>query len=141
ARDLGRKLGCYGHVVQLRRTAVGAFDQAEAVTLDALRAASDGEPAADDRGAPDALQNGGPDAVAQSYLQPVATALRALDEVPLSEADAGRLRRGQSVIMRGRDAPIRSSGIAYATARGDVVALGEVDRGQFIPTRVFNLSR
>ena len=38
ARDLGRELGCLGHVVALRRTAVGSFTQDCAVGLDALRA-------------------------------------------------------------------------------------------------------
>ncbi|MEM1307013.1 MAG: tRNA pseudouridine(55) synthase TruB [Pseudomonadota bacterium] len=126
ARDLGRMLGCFGHVVQLRRTAVGAFAQDQAVTLDALRAVANGDDVSDP-----------PHAVAQAYLQPISVALRSLEEVALTQNDAGRLRRGQSVILRGRDAPIHA-GVAYATAKGELVALGEVDRGQFIPTRVFN---
>jgi tRNA pseudouridine55 synthase len=39
ARDLGAALGVGGHLVALRRTAVGAFTLAEAVPLDALLAA------------------------------------------------------------------------------------------------------
>jgi tRNA pseudouridine55 synthase len=39
ARDLGAALGVGGHLTALRRTAVGAFTLAEAVTLDALAAA------------------------------------------------------------------------------------------------------
>src|SRR5580704_15810917 len=38
ARDLGRELNCFGHVVALRRTAVGSFTQDCAVTLEALQA-------------------------------------------------------------------------------------------------------
>ena len=37
ARDLGRDLGCRGHVVALRRAAVGPFDEQDAVTPDELR--------------------------------------------------------------------------------------------------------
>ncbi len=33
ARDLGRALGCYGHVVELRRTRVGPFDASAAIPL------------------------------------------------------------------------------------------------------------
>ena len=37
ARDMGRALGCLGHVIALRRTRVAPFDEAQAVTLEALR--------------------------------------------------------------------------------------------------------
>ena len=36
ARDLGRALGCYGHVIELRRTRVGPFSADAAVGLDRL---------------------------------------------------------------------------------------------------------
>ncbi len=45
ARDLGRKLGCFGHVISLRRTRVGPFDDASSITLaqlEALHALDDG---------------------------------------------------------------------------------------------------
>src|SRR4028119_1950227 len=34
ARDLGRALGCLGHIAALRRTRVGPFSDADAVTVD-----------------------------------------------------------------------------------------------------------
>src|SRR5690606_1458323 len=40
-RDLAIALGTRGHVAALRRTAVGGFSEAEAVTMDALEAAAD----------------------------------------------------------------------------------------------------
>ena len=39
ADDLGRRLGCGGHLVALRRTAVGPFDVEEAVSLERLETA------------------------------------------------------------------------------------------------------
>src|SRR6516162_7976754 len=36
ARDLGRALGCYGHVIELRRTRVGPFAADVAIALDRL---------------------------------------------------------------------------------------------------------
>jgi len=39
ADDLGRRLGCGGHLAALRRTAVGPFDVDEAVSLERLEAA------------------------------------------------------------------------------------------------------
>jgi len=126
ARDLGRKLGCYGHVVELRRTRVGGFTVDESVTLDDLRASQE-EDEADPAGG-----------VARAYLRPVSEALKGITELSISDADAGRLKRGQSILMRGRDAPI-AGGVAFATVKGDLIALGELANGEFIPTRVFNL--
>ena len=41
ARDMGRALGCLGHVIALRRTRVAGFSEAEAVTMEALQAAAE----------------------------------------------------------------------------------------------------
>ncbi len=51
---------------------------------------------------------------------------------------AARLRRGQSVILRGRDAPAEG-GPVYAACGGVVIAVGMVERGELVPNRVFNL--
>ncbi len=122
ARDMGRTLGCFGHVVQLRRTRVGPFMEADAVSLDELREAAD--PA------------NGPD-IGQ-FLLPVEAALDAVPELVVSQTDAANLTLGRSVLIRGRDAPILSGPI-YATCKGRIVALGEVEKGALHPTRVFNL--
>jgi tRNA pseudouridine55 synthase len=120
ARDLGRLLGCYGHVSMLRRTRVGDFDEDSSVKIDALRrAAESGDPAQ-----------------LQGLLQPIASALGDLFELAVSSADAARLARGQSVLIRGRDAPILS-GPAFATCKGELVALGEIEQGELRPSRVF----
>ena len=63
-----------------------------------------------------------------------------LSELPCIVVDrnsAARLRRGQSILLRGRDAPV-GLGDAYATARGKLVAIGEIDGGEFRPKRVFH---
>jgi len=136
ARDMGRRLGCYGHVIALRRTRVGPFSEDEAVTkaeLEAAAAAFHGDGAAD--GADPAP---GSDAALQDLLLPVESALANLLSVNVSSGDASRLKRGQPVLMRGRDAPILS-GPFFATCKGQIVALGEADRGELRPTRVFNI--
>ena len=38
ARDLGRLLGCFGHVTALRRTRVGPFFEDDSFTLDEIEA-------------------------------------------------------------------------------------------------------
>jgi len=121
ARDIGRDIGCLGHVTQLRRTRVGSFDETHTVALEAVTALRDS-----------------PTAVADTakLVMPVETALDDLPEVRLDRADAERVRRGQAVLIKGRDAPILE-GEAFATAAGDLVAIGEMERGSFKPTRVF----
>ncbi|MBS0252446.1 MAG: tRNA pseudouridine(55) synthase TruB [Proteobacteria bacterium] len=122
ARDLGRLMGCYGHVIALRRTEVGPFDEARSISMETLLAASQSE---------DPVQ------IAQLLL-PVEAALADLPELLVSQSDAATLARGQTVIIRGRDAPIMT-GPAYATSKGRLIALGELAKGALHPTRVFNL--
>jgi tRNA pseudouridine55 synthase len=59
-------------------------------------------------------------------------------ELQITSSDAGRLRLGQPVLIRGRDAPIMK-GEVYAISKGQLVAMGEIERGELHPTRVFNL--
>ena len=117
ARDLGRMLGCHGHVRALRRTRVGPFSEAEACAVTPL-------------------SEGGPEA-ALAHLRPVETALDAIPGVAVSRDMGLRLMRGQPVILRGRDAPV--GGKAFATCAGILVAVGDVERGELVPHRVFHL--
>ena len=122
ARDIGRKLGCFGHVTALRRLRVGPFDDEIAIPLDELA---------------ETFEEGGFEAL-EEFLHPVEAALHDLTELQVTPADAANLARGQAVLLRGRDAPM-FTGAFYATSRGKLVALGEADKGQLRPTRVFNL--
>jgi tRNA pseudouridine55 synthase len=120
ARDLGRALGCYSHVVALRRLCVGPFDESRAVAIDALRA------------------GGGANEQPLGLLA-VEAALVDVMALTVSDTDAARLAQGQPVLIRGRDAPILT-GMAYAISKGRLVALGELVKGELRPTRVFNLN-
>jgi tRNA pseudouridine55 synthase len=120
ARDLGRALGCLGHVAALRRTRVGPFAEEDAVKVGDLEAARDG--------AGEGLA---------AVLRPVESALSELPSVAISRDSAARLMRGQPVILRGREAP--PEGKLYATCGGVLVAVGDVERGELVPHRVFNL--
>jgi tRNA pseudouridine55 synthase len=123
ARDLGLALQTLAHVSELRRTRVGAFTEENAISLAKLEEL--GHSAA------------GRDALL-SVLRPVETALDDIPALAVSGQDAARLKRGQPVLIRGRDAPILK-GPVYATSRGMLVAVGEVSQGELRPTRVFNL--
>jgi tRNA pseudouridine55 synthase len=123
ARDFGRLLGCFGHITALRRTRVGPFGEGEAVTLEELQAAGEEGPQAPDL---------------KALVQPVERALSSLPAVAVGNHEAQRLRNGQSVILRGRDAPI-VIGQAYATLHGRLVALVEGEAGELRPRRAFHL--
>jgi tRNA pseudouridine55 synthase len=124
ARDLGRLLGCLGHVAALRRTAVGPFDEDVGVSLDALQRPRPDETAAAELAA----------------LLPVEAGLAALPALRVSTSDAGRLTRGQAVLLRGRDAPVMAGWVAVSS-QGALIALAEVEKGELRPRRIFNLPR
>ena len=113
ARDLAEALGTRGHVSDLRRTAVGPFDEARAVTLEALEGA-------DDR---DALLLG------------VEAGLAGLPEIRLAPAQAAQLRHGNRVLLTGAGALVAADG-AWASCRGEAIAIGAVEQGHFVPRRV-----
>ncbi len=115
ARDLGRRVGCYGHVCALRRTRVGPFHEADAVTLPELE-----DPAS-----------------RAKALRRVEAGLMDLPRVVVDSTVAAKLRRGQPIILRGHDAPF--DGFAYAACGGVIIAVGAVEKGELIPGRVFNL--
>jgi tRNA pseudouridine55 synthase len=119
ARDMGRLLGCFGHVSALRRAGVGPFREQDGVSLDRLEAA-------------DAATLAG-------LLQPVAAGVQGLPTFSVSRADAARLARGQAVLLRGRDAPIVEGSVAIFT-QGDLIALAEAAEGELRPRRIFNLN-
>ncbi len=125
ARDMGRVLGCFGHVSALRRTAVGPFTAETMISLEHLEAmchrAASGEASLADA------------------ILPVETALDDIPALAVSRADAARLTRGQPALLRGRDAP-NFRGSVYVTVAGQLLALAELDHGEIVPKRVFNLA-
>src|SRR5258708_2797322 len=125
ARDMGRILGCYGHICALRRALVGPFGENDMIPLEQLEAlcnrAASGEGSLADA------------------LLPLETALDDIPALAVTRADAARLHRGQAVLLRGRDAP-NCSGTVYVTVAGRLLALAEIGNGELIPKRVFNLT-
>lgn len=126
ARDLGRDLGCFGHVAALRRTYVAPFGEDDLVPLATLTDLQ----AVDDEG--ERL------AALDSHLIEASHALSLLPHLAVSGDQAQRLRHGNPVLLRGRDAPLPAAE-AYATSNGKLVAIGEIAGGEFRPRRVFGV--
>ena len=123
ARDLGRLLGCYGHVISLRRTFVEPFEEDDSVSLDTL-ISLDGD-----------LQQ------LDSYLVSCRDALSFFDQIDISGDFARRIRLGNSVLLRdlddlsnlsdGRDVCVIHDGL--------LVSIGYIDGIEFRPRRVFGV--
>ena len=123
ARDMGRALGCLGHVSALRRLEVAPFDEGDMIGWDEVLATETLEP--EERHA----------ALDAMLLDPV-EALEGQPRVELSGDQATRVLNGNPVILRGRDAPLPAEH-AHAVHRGRLVALGRIGEGAFQPSRVF----
>ena len=125
ARDLGRALGVCGHVASLRRSRVGPFGEADMIPLEQAQSLCHRAAAGEGHLA--------------DALLPVETALDDIPALAVSPADAARLQRGQAVLMRGRDAPI-VRGMVQVACSGQLLAIAEVEQGEIVPRRVFNLT-
>ena len=134
ARDMGRQLGCFGHVSMLRREEVFPFTAEDFVTVEELEAArGEGEAVDGDEEQADTRARF---AAIDALLIDTAAALEDLPHVALNDEAATRVRLGNPVIVRGRDAPVQADE-AYVTARGKLLAIGFIEAGQFNPRRVF----
>jgi tRNA pseudouridine55 synthase len=122
ARDLGRALGCFGHVTALRRTATGPFTENDMISLEKLEEFSHN----------DAGRK------AMTVIRPLRTALDDIPALALSEAESGRLRQGQSVVVRSVGSP-REGGIVLVLSNEKPQALAALKDGVLHPKRVFNL--
>ncbi len=124
ARDIGRALDSPAHIVRLRRTAVGPFSEADAISLESL----------------DAL---GHSAAASEHLLPVEAALDDIPALDLTETEANSLRRGQAVSLlarahRDRVRDLTSGAVICAMSAGKAVALARFEEGGIRPVRVLN---
>jgi tRNA pseudouridine55 synthase len=118
ARDLGRVLGCYGHVLSLRRTWVGPFDIEDAVPLSEIeRLARTPE--------------------LDALIGPVASGLADMPELKASDQGAARLKNGNpGHVLPGE---VEYGAQAWASHGGQPVAVGRYRAGELHPERVFNL--
>ena len=134
ARDIGRKLGCYGYIAELRRIEVSPFTEDDFVELSEL------ERVAPEKGEPD--QDGNLPVRDFSALDDLligtGAALEFLPQYPLSDDQAHRVKMGNPVILRGRDAPVDEDEVCV-TQKGKLLAIGMIEKGQFKPKRVFTI--
>ena len=114
ARDLGRALGCGGHVVALRRVWSGPFDADAGVGMAEIEAGA---------------------TALEPRLLPLESALADLPELPVSPEGAARLRNGNPGPVLASDAEFGEE--AWASWQGRALAVGIYKAGELHPTRVF----
>jgi tRNA pseudouridine55 synthase len=128
-RDLGRALGCLGHVSALRRTRIGSFRVEDATPLASLEGFMH---------SPAAFE----------HLRPISTALDGIPAVAVTGPDAVRLRQGNPILIRPAMFAAVSEGhsgddlqglaVFCSTGEGEPVALTILQAGELRPFRVFN---
>ena len=125
ARDLGRALGSAAHVTSLRRMSVGQFHADHAISLDFLEKLTHS-------------------ASAFEHLHPVLSALDDIPALPISRAEATKLRHGQalpvlSTSAQQRVAMLKTGSAAIAIEGQTPVALVTLKARAICPVRVLNL--
>lgn len=117
ARDLGAKLGCFGHVITLRRVWSGPFDLDQAVNWDVF--ANLDSPTADD-----------------NLILPVEVSL---EDIPMGTTNA----EGATRIQNGNPGLCICSAeygdMVWVSYDGNPLAIGRYKSGEIHPSRVFNL--
>ena len=125
ARDLAHHLDTVGHVDWLRRTAVGPFTEADAISLDKIEAL-------------------GHIPLDSDLLMPIETVLDDIPALALTVQEAQRLKHGQSVSVlpvasRSAFKEIEQGDTVCAMSEGRLVALVRIVDGGIHPVRVMNL--
>ncbi len=115
ARDMGRLLGCLGHIVSLRRNKVGVFNEDNAIKIE------------------DLLQKNNIDIA----LLPAQIILTHLQEIKISEKEAQLITNGCCIKIYGFSG-LQGSNLCYTTRDNVIVAVGVIFDDVFRPKRVFN---
>jgi tRNA pseudouridine55 synthase len=123
ARDMGRMLGCLGHVSMLRRIAVGPFTEEHMISLEKLEELSHKAPGGN---------------AMEGALMPIETVLDGIPAVAIDGSQAQRLRQGQQVLLRGANAPIAQEAV-LVTSGGKPLAIGTIEQGYLKSKRLFIL--
>ena len=116
ARDLGRDLGCLGHVARLRRIWSGPFEAGDGIAFDRIDRANQAE--------------------IEAALLPIQSALADLPEMQATEIGAIRILNGNPGQVLGH-ADFGTE--VWVSRQGRALCIGRYMGGEVQPSRVFNL--
>lgn len=120
ARDLGLKMGCYGHVTSLRRISSGSFDLSMAAELDDIIKLSKSP----------ALNN---------FLYPLELGLTSMKQGTCTSSAAEKIKNGNSSPIFCEDAKCGEE--IWVSYRETPLAIGKYEAGVFLPKKVLNLTK
>ncbi len=118
ARDLGQALGCFGHVVQLRRVWAGPFEVSDGISFETL------DEMAKDR-------------KLDEFLLPLEAGLHDLHELACTPEGAAKMRNGNPGMVIASDVEYGEE--CWASLNGVPIAIGVYKSGELHPNRVFVL--
>ena len=121
ARDMGRELGCYGHISSLRRTFVEPFEEKDAIKLEKL------------------LELEGDHSQLDSLLISPLHSMHSYDHLKVDGDQARRIRLGNRVLIRKGMNPSRDSTNTQdicAVHENSLLAIGDIVNGEFRPRKV-----
>jgi tRNA pseudouridine55 synthase len=124
ARDMGRALGCLGHVTLLRRLAVGPFSEKDAISLEKLEELSHREPSENSL---------------SGLLRPIETVLDGIPALAVMDPEAARLKQGQRVPIQNLGDLSPETEAVLVTHMGKPLGLFKIEDGVLKPIRLFNL--
>ncbi|CAM3250672.1 tRNA pseudouridine55 synthase [Paracoccus aminovorans] len=116
ARDLGRTLGCLGHVARLRRIWSGPFDAEQGIAFDRIDRANQAE--------------------IEAALLPLQAALADLPQMQATEMGATRILNGNPGQVLGH---AEFGEEVWVARQGRALCIGRYMGGEVQPSRVFNL--
>ena len=124
ARDLGQELNTFAHVKKLRRTVVGPFSGADAISLDYLEGL-------------------GHSAANSEYFFDIKAVLAGIPALALKSDDVAKVRHGQAVPLQralkiGEKLEIKEGREVATFFDGKVFALAKVKDGEIKPHRILN---
>jgi tRNA pseudouridine55 synthase len=119
ARDLGIKLGCFGHVFSLRRTRIGGFLEDSMISLEKLE---------------ELVHNAQSD---NSYLLGVNSVLDDIPAFGIKEELAIDISNGKQVSLALSENEQQANGFVRIVHQNRLIALGFIKNGIFKPQKVF----
>ncbi len=128
ARDIALALGTFGHISALRRTRVGSFTEAHAISLAELETY-----------AKEAVQPSG-----EGWLHPIRRALDDIPAITLDQSQAESLRHGQHCLVSPACIQVVADDLVpppvyKALYAGRVLAMVSLEGRKVSPVRMFNL--
>ncbi|MEL6089262.1 tRNA pseudouridine(55) synthase TruB [Bartonella schoenbuchensis] len=132
ARDMGRDLGCYGYIADLRRIAVAPFNENDLIPWNKLEAAVTHK---DEKGENYAFPKRD-FSILDELLTETKAALVHLPHYTINENQVQHLRTGNPVLLRNQNASVDENDVCIIY-KDQLLAIGTIEKNQFKPKRIF----